>query len=61
MRATEARHRAIECAMRARAARDDVSRDFYRQMRDVWLDLAAECDRWQAAEDASAEPAKSLH
>jgi hypothetical protein len=61
MRSTEARQRAIECGMRARAARDDVSRDFYRQMREVWLDLAAECDRWQAADEASAETGQPLH
>jgi hypothetical protein len=61
MRSIEARQRAIECGMRARMADDDASRDFYRQMRDVWLDLAEECDRLQADGDVPADTAKPLH
>jgi hypothetical protein len=61
MRSIEARQRAIECGMRAQMADDDASRDFYRQMRDVWLDLAQECDRLQASEDTPIDAAKPLH
>lgn len=61
MRSIEARQRAIECGMRARMAGDEISRDFYRQMRDVWLDLADECDRLEASEDGPRPAARPLH
>ncbi len=57
MRSIEARQRAIECGMRARMAGDEISRDFYQQMRDMWLKVAEECDRLEASADAPRAPA----